>query len=52
MGEQELWFEFYCRLCGHLSDDGKPWDKICMGCADELDELERLYYDIEDRAAD
>lgn len=44
-------FQFTCRICEQLSDDGDIPKRICMGCDDILDQEDKLYYDsIEDKA--
>lgn len=42
--------KFFCKRCKQLSDDGEPWNDLCMGCADELADMDKEY-DIDDQAA-
>lgn len=37
-------FEFICRECGQLSDDGDIPKRICMGCDDHLQVMNEVYY--------
>jgi hypothetical protein len=41
-------FAYYCIICGHYSDDGDCFNKICFDC-ENTPEAEKIYKAIKER---